>query len=137
MSDPVAVGTLAVAVSLRPFLELEAFCAEEQSAEENGQVIGIIGEDHRSGLLEAYRISVLGNVPGHANHDLLHVQVCFLNETEEIFLVTWSEVDRDLVNCQLYSGGALVNVSQGLSQWGRTGSGGGSDQLSRGCLSAQ
>jgi len=51
VSEMVAVEALGVAVSLRHFLDFEPLREEEEGREEDGNVIGVNGDNHRSGLL--------------------------------------------------------------------------------------
>jgi len=69
VSEPIAVGTLGVAVSLPCFLDLESFREEEYCWEENRNVVGVNGEDDWSGLLCKPNSSALVKVPGRANLD--------------------------------------------------------------------
>ena len=71
--------------------------------EEDGNVVGLNGDNHRSGLLGNPRSSVLVTVPGQANRDRLGVVDGLLDEGEEVFVVVSEDVGRDSVNCQVYS----------------------------------
>jgi len=51
VSETVAVEALGVAVSLRRFLDFEPLQEEEEGGEEDGNVVGVNGDHHRSGLL--------------------------------------------------------------------------------------
>ena len=90
--ESVAVGTLGVAVSLGRFLDLEPVGEEEEGWEEDGHVVGVNGDDHRSGLLCEPSSSALVKVPGRANRDLLGVVDGFLDEVEELFVVVREDV---------------------------------------------
>jgi len=95
VSEPVAVGTLGVAVSLGRFLDLEPLGEEEEGGEEDGNVVGVNGDNHRSGLLGEPNSSALVKVPGRANRDLLRVVDGFLDEVEQLFVVIWEDVGWD------------------------------------------
>jgi len=82
VSESVTGGTLGVAVSLGRFLDLEPLGEEEEGGEEDGNVVGVNGDDHRSGLLGEPNSSALVKVPGRANRDLLRVVDGFLDEVE-------------------------------------------------------
>jgi len=114
VSEPVAVGTLGVAVSLGRFLDLEPLGEEEEGREEDGNVVGVNGDDHRSGLLGEPNSSALVMVPGRANRDLLRVADGFLDEVEQLFVVIGEDVGGDRVNCQLYSGWRLGKRKPGI-----------------------
>jgi len=51
VSEAIAVEALGVAVSLRRFLDFEPLSEEEEGGKEDGNVVGVNGENHRSGLL--------------------------------------------------------------------------------------
>jgi len=51
VSEPVAVEALGVAVSLRRFFDFGQLRQEEAAREEDGNVVGGNGDNHRSGLL--------------------------------------------------------------------------------------
>jgi len=95
VSEPVAVGTLGVAVSLGRFLDLEPLGEEEEGREEDGNVVGVNGDDHRSGLLGEPNSSAPVKVPGRANRDLLRVEDGFLDEVEQLLVVVWEDVGWD------------------------------------------
>ena len=59
--------------SLRRFLDLEGFYTEQYGREKDGNVVGVNGDHHRSGLLEEPSSSVLVKVPGRAIRDLFRV----------------------------------------------------------------
>ena len=63
--------------------------------EENGNVVGVNGTKHRSGLLGEPNSSALVKVPGRANRDLLRVADGFLDEVEQLFVVVWEDVCWD------------------------------------------
>ena len=50
VSESVAVGALGVTVSLGRFLDLEPLGEEEEGWEEDGNVVGVNGDDYRSDL---------------------------------------------------------------------------------------
>jgi len=50
VSEMVAVEALGVAVSLRRFIDLEPLGEEAEGGEEDGNVVGVSGDNHRSGL---------------------------------------------------------------------------------------
>ena len=73
VSESVAVGALGVAVGLRSLLDFETPREEEESGGEDGNVVGVNGDNHRSGLLGKPSSSVLVKVPGRADRDCLRV----------------------------------------------------------------
>jgi len=119
VSESIAIGTLGVAVSLGRFLDLEPLGEEEEGGEEDGNVVGVNGDNHRSGLLGEPNSSALVKVPGRANRDLLRVVDGFLDEVEQLFVVVWEDVGWDRVNCQLYSGWRLGKRKPGVIPTGK------------------
>jgi len=95
VSKSIAVGALGVAVSLGHFLDFEPLGEEEEGGEEDGNVVGVNGDNHRSGLLGEPNSSALVKVPGRANRDLLRVADGFLDEVEQLFVVVWEDVGWD------------------------------------------
>jgi len=71
--------------------------------EEDKNVVGVNGDNHRSGLFGQPSSSVLVKVPGRADRDCLSVVDGVLDEGKELFIIFWEDVCRDRVNCQLYS----------------------------------
>jgi len=119
VSEPVTVGTLGVAVSLGCFLDFEAFGEEEEGREEDGNVVGGNGDDHRSGLLGEPNSSALIKVPGRANRDLLGVTDGFFDKVEQLFVDVREDVGWDRVNCQLYGGWRLGKRKPGIVPTGK------------------
>ena len=64
VSKMIAVGALGVSVSLGRFLDLEPFGEEEEGREEDGNVVGVNGDNHRSGLLVEPNSSALVKIQG-------------------------------------------------------------------------
>jgi len=95
VSEPVAVGALGVAVSLARFLDLEPLREEEEAGEEDGNGVGVNGDDHRSGLLGESNSSALVKVPGRGNRELLRIADGFLDEVEQLFVVIWEDMGWD------------------------------------------
>ena len=89
VSESVAVGALDVAVGLRSLLDLETPREEEERGSEDGNVVGVNGDNHRSGLLGKPSSSVLVKVPGRADRDCLRVVNGVFDESKELFLVCW------------------------------------------------
>jgi len=89
VSDSVAVGTLRVAVGLLSLLDFETPREEEEGWGKDGNVVGVDGDNHRSGLLRKPSSSVFVKVPGRANRDRLCVVDGILDESEELFVVLW------------------------------------------------
>jgi len=114
LSETVAVEALGVAVSLRRFLYFEPLREEEEGGEEDGNVIGVNRENHRSGLLGEPSSSVLVKVPGRANRDRLGVMDGVFDEGEELILVLREDLGWDRVNCELYSGWRLGHRKLGV-----------------------
>jgi len=73
VSESVAVGALGVAVGLCSLFDLETPRDEEEGWGENENVVGVKGDNHRSGLLGKPSSSVLVKVPGRADRDRLCV----------------------------------------------------------------
>ena len=111
---PVAIKALGVAVNLRRFLDFEALCEEEEGGEEHGNVVGVDGDNHRSGLLGEPNSSVVVKVAGRANRDHLRVVDGVFDEGKELFVVVREDVGRDRVNCQLSSGWSLGKRKPGV-----------------------
>ena len=99
----------------------------------DGNVVGVNGDNHRSGLLGEPSSSVLVEVAGRANRDRLGVVDGVFDEGKELFVVFWEDVCRERVNCQLYSGwrlgkrkpGAITDgeglvkaAGEGIEVWG-------------------
>jgi len=82
--------------------------------EEDGKVVGLNGENHRSGLRGEPRSSVLVKVPGRANRDRLGVVDGVFDEGEKLFVVVGDYVRWDRVNCQPYSGWRLGKRKPGV-----------------------
>ena len=95
VSESITIGALGVAVSLGCFLDLEPLGEEEDGREEDGNGVGVNGDNHRSGLLGEPKSSALVKVPGRANRDLLRVADGFLDEVEQLFVVVWENVGWD------------------------------------------
>jgi len=95
VSESITVGALGVAVSLGRYLDLEPLGEEEEGGEEDGNVVGVNGDNHRSGLLGEPNSSALVKVPGCANRDLFRVADGFLDEVEQLFVVVWEDVGWD------------------------------------------
>ena len=95
MSETVAVEALGVAVSLSCFLDFEPLGEEEEGGEEDGNVVRVNGDNHRSGLLGEPSSSVLVKVPGRANHDRLAIVDGVFDEGKELFVVVKEDVGRD------------------------------------------
>jgi len=89
VSESVAVGALGVAVGLRSLLDFETPREEEESGGEDGNVVGVNRDNHRSGLLGKPSSSVLVKVPGRADRDCLRVVDGVLDESEELLVVLW------------------------------------------------
>jgi len=89
VSESVAVGALGVAVGLRSLLDFETPQEEEEGWGKDGNVVGVNGDNHRSGLLGKPSSSVLVKVPGRANRDRLCIVDGILDESEEFFVVLW------------------------------------------------
>ena len=104
VSKSVAVGTLGVPASLRCFLDPEWFEEKEEGWEEDGNVVGVDSDTHRSVLLGAPSSSVLVKEPRRANRDLFRVVDGFLDEVEELFVVISEHIGWEQVNFQLYRG---------------------------------
>jgi len=71
VSQSVAVCALGVAVSLPRCLNLEPLGEEEECGEEDGNIVGVNGDDYGSGLLREPNSSALVKVPSRPNPDLL------------------------------------------------------------------
>jgi len=119
VSESVTVGALGVAVSLGRFLDLEPRGEAEEGGEEDGNIVGVNGDDHRSGLLGEPSSSALVKVPGRTNRDLLCVVDGFLDEVEQLFVVVWEDVGWDRVDRQLYSGWRLGKRKPGIVPTGK------------------
>jgi len=52
-------------------------------------VVGVNGDNHRSGLLGPPNSSALVKVPGRANLDRLRVEDGVLDEGEQLFVAVW------------------------------------------------
>jgi len=89
VSESVAVGTLGVAVGLHSLLDFETPREAEESGGEDGNVLGVNGDNHRSGLLGKPSSSVLVKVPGRADRNCLRVVDRVLDESKELFVVFW------------------------------------------------
>jgi len=89
LSETVAVGALGVAVGLRGLFDFETPREAEESGGEDGNVVGVNRDDHRSGLLGKPSSSVLVKVPGRADRDCLCVVDRVLDESKELFVVLW------------------------------------------------
>jgi len=89
VSESVAVGALGVAVGLCSLLDFETTREEEEGWGKDENVVGVNGDNHRSGLLGKPSSSVLVKVPGRANRDRLRVVDGILDESEELFVVLW------------------------------------------------
>jgi len=87
--------------------------------EENGNVVGVNGTKHRSGLLGEPNSSALVKVLGCANRDLLGVVDGFFDEVEQLVIVIWKDVGWDRVNCQLYSCWRLGTHKPGIVPTGK------------------
>jgi len=61
----------------------------EEGWEDDGNVIGVDGDNHRSGLLCPPSSSVMVKIPGRANLHFLRVVDGVLDESEEMFVVVW------------------------------------------------
>ena len=88
-SKPIAVSALGVAVSLRHFLDLERLREEKDAREEDGNVVGVDGENHRSGQPGPPGSSVLVKVPGRAALEFLSIVDPAFDQYVELFVVFW------------------------------------------------
>ena len=95
VSEPVAVGSLGVTVSLRRLLDLEPLGEEEASGEEAWNIVAVAGDDHRNGLLVKPSSSDLVKVPDRINLDRVRVEDRVLEEGEQFFVIVWEDVGRD------------------------------------------
>jgi len=86
LSELIAVGALGVAVSLRRFRDLDLLREEQEGWEEDGNLVGVNGDDYRNGLRGVPSSSVLVKGPGCANRDRFRVADCVFNESEKLFL---------------------------------------------------
>jgi len=89
LSESVTVGAFGVAVALCSLFAFETPREEEEGWGKNRNVVGVNGDNHRSGLLGTPSSSVLVKGPGRANHDRLCVVNGVLDESEELFVVLW------------------------------------------------
>jgi len=90
VSESVVVGTLGVAVGLCSLLDFETPRKEEEGWGKDGKVVGVNGDNHRSGLLGKPSSSVLVKVPCRTDRDCLGVvDGVLLDESEESFVVLW------------------------------------------------
>ena len=80
---------------------------KEEAGQEDWNVIGVDGDNHGSGLLGVTSSSVLVNIPGLDNGDLLHVVDRYFDDGEELVVVVWEVLGWDRVNCQRYGGWCL------------------------------
>jgi len=95
VSETVAVQALGVAVSLRRFLDFAPLREEEEGGAEDGNVVGVNRDNHRSGLLGEPSRSVLVKVPGRANRDRLGVVDGGFDEGKELFVIVREDVGWD------------------------------------------
>ena len=95
VSESITIGALGVAVSLGRFRDLEPLVEEEEGGEEDGKVVGVNGDDHRSGLLGEPNSSALVKVAGRANLDRVPVEDRGFVESDLLFVVVWEDVGRD------------------------------------------
>jgi len=95
VSESIAVGALCVVVSLRRLFELEPLGEEAGGWEDDRNVVGVNGDDHRSGLLCEPNSSALVKVPGRANLDRVPVEDRGFEESDQVFVVVWEDVGRD------------------------------------------
>jgi len=95
VSESVAVGALGEAGGLRGLFDFERPREEEESGGEDGNVIGVNGDNHRSGLLGKPSSSVLVKVPGRADRDSFRIVDGVFDESKELFVVLWQDVCRD------------------------------------------
>jgi len=70
-------------------------CEEEEGWETDGNVVGVIGNSHQSGLLGEPSRPVLVKVPGRANRNRLHIVDEVFDKGEEMFVVVRVDVGRD------------------------------------------
>jgi len=89
VSESVTVGALGVAVGLRGLLDFETPREEEKGWGKDENVVGVNGDNHRSGRLGKPSSSVLVKVPGRANRDRLCLMDGVLDESKELFVVLW------------------------------------------------
>jgi len=95
VSESVAVGALGVAIGLSSLFDLETPREEEKGWGKDGNLVGVDGDYHRSGLPGKPSTSVLVKVPGRADRDRLCVVDSVLDESEELCVVLWQDVCRD------------------------------------------
>jgi len=114
VSKSIVVGALGVVVSLGGFLNLAPLGEEEEGWEEDGNVVRVNRDDHRSDMLSEPSSLGLIQVPGGANRDLLRVVDGFLDEVEVLIVVIWEDVGWDPVNCPLYTGWHLGKRKPGV-----------------------
>jgi len=99
----------------------------------DGNVVGVNGDNHRSGLLGEPSSSVLVEVAGRANRDRLGVVDGVFDEGKKLLVVVREDVGWDRVNGQLYSGwrqgkrkpgvitdgqGLVKAAGEGIEVWG-------------------
>ena len=89
VSELVAGGALGIAVDLCSLFDFETPRGEEEGWGKDGNVVGLNGDSHRSGLLGKPSSSVLVKVPGRANRDRLCIVDGLFDEREELFVVVW------------------------------------------------
>jgi len=89
LSESVAVGGLGVAVSLCGLFDFETPREEAEGWCKDGNVVGVNGDNHRSGLIGKPSSSVLLKVPGSANRDRRCVVDGVLDKSKELFVVFW------------------------------------------------
>jgi len=89
VSESVAVGALGVAVGLCGLFDFETPREEEEGWGKDGNLVGVNGDNHRSGLLGEPSSSALVKVPGRANRDRLCVVDGVFEEDKELFVVLW------------------------------------------------
>jgi len=89
VSESVAVGALGIAFGLCRLFDFETPREEEEGWGKDGNLVGVNGDNHRSGLLGKPSSVVLVKVPGRADHDRLCVVDGILDESEELFVVRW------------------------------------------------
>jgi len=95
VAESIAVGALGVAISLRRFLDFEPLGEEQYGWEEDGNVIGVDGDNHRSSLLGEPNSAALVKVPDRADLDRLRVEDGVLDESEQLFVVVPEDVCWD------------------------------------------
>jgi len=89
VSKSIAVGALRVAVGLCSLFDFETPREEEEGWGKDGNVVGVNGDNHQSGLLGKPSSLVLVKIPGRADHDRLCIVDGVLDEGKELFVVLW------------------------------------------------